>query len=205
MTPDEFAAGTGVSRETLARLERYAALLNKWNPTINLVSRTTLPDLWRRHMLDSAQLMPLLRPGTRVLVDLGSGAGFPGMVLAIMGVPEVHLIESDRRKCAFLRAVARETGTTVTIHAARIEDVPPIAADAIVSRALADLTELLHLAVKFTCQHSILLFLKGRSVDRELTEAAKGWSMRTEKLPSRTDSDASILRLEAISRALHTR
>ncbi|HEM45717.1 MAG TPA: 16S rRNA (guanine(527)-N(7))-methyltransferase RsmG [Alphaproteobacteria bacterium] len=202
MTPEAFAAEAGVSRETLDRLRVYADLLVKWNRRINLVGRSTLPDLWRRHMLDSAQLYPLLPARARSLVDLGSGAGFPGMVLAIMGVPDAHLIESDRRKCAFLRAVARATGTPVTIHAGRIESVPGFAADVIVSRALAELAQLLDLAENFLGKHSILLFLKGRGVDLELTRAAERWKMRVRKVPSRTDSEGSILRLEAISRAL---
>jgi 16S rRNA (guanine527-N7)-methyltransferase len=100
--PEDFAAATGVSRETIERLSAYAALLVKWQARINLVSASTLEDLWRRHMLDSAQLLPLLPEGTTSVIDLGSGAGFPGLVLAILGIPEVHLIESDQRKCVFL-------------------------------------------------------------------------------------------------------
>jgi len=202
VTPGDFAAETGVSRETLDRLRVYAALLTKWNRSINLVGRSTLDDLWRRHMLDSAQLHPLLPPSTRTVVDLGSGAGFPGMVLAVMGVPDVHLIESDRRKCAFLREVSRETGVKATIHAERIESMAGFAADAVVSRALADLPQLLDFASKFVDEHSILLFLRGRGVDLELTRLGKAANMRIEKFPSRTDPHATILRLEAISRAL---
>lgn len=202
MTPEEFAAAAGVSRETLDRLQAYAALLIKWNRSINLVGRSTLADLWRRHMLDSAQLFPLIPARARVLADLGSGAGFPGMVLAIMGIPEVHLIESDRRKCAFLREVSRETAAPVTIHAGRIESTPRFTADVVTSRALADLPELLDFASSFVSEHSILLFLKGRGVDLELTRAAERWNMRLQRFPSRTDSDGTILRLEAISRAL---
>ncbi len=199
MTPQEFAAETGVSRETLARLQAYADLLVKWNRSVNLVGRSTLPDLWRRHMLDSAQLWPLVPAHARTLVDLGSGAGFPGMVLAIMGAGGVHLIESNRRKCAFLRTVGRATGTEVTIHAKRVTEVTPFSADVIVSRGLADLPSLLDLASDFTSEHSILLFLKGRGANLELTEAAKRWNMRWQKIPSRTDSDGWILRVEAIS------
>src|SRR5437588_12718613 len=109
LSPAEFAAATGVSRETLARLDAYAELLRQWSPRINLVAASTLDDLWRRHVLDSAQLFPLLPPGAHSLIDLGSGAGFPGLVLAILGVPAVELIESDARKCAFLREAARGT------------------------------------------------------------------------------------------------
>lgn len=202
MSPDEFRAVSGVSRETLRRLEVYSELLEKWSGAVNLVSRGTLPDLWRRHMLDSAQLLPLIPQSARTLVDLGSGAGFPGMVLAIMGVPGVHLAESDKRKCAFLAEVARQTNTPVTIHAERIEDVPAFSADLVTARALANLPELLDLAEKFVSRHSILLFLKGRRVDEELTRALERWKMRVRKIPSQTDSDATILRLEAIFRVV---
>ena len=203
MTPDQFARQADVSRETLARLKRYAEMLEKWNRRINLVGRGTIENLWRRHMLDSAQLLPLIPQDAGSLVDLGSGAGFPGLVLAICGVKNVHLIEADRKKCAFLREVARETDTPVTIHNKRIEEIESFQADIVTSRALAPLPKLLDMAAPFTKKHSILLFLKGKQADQELTSAAKEWSMRADQIPSRTDPDASILRLEAISRALH--
>src|SRR6266446_2343020 len=114
LDPTGFTALTGVSRETLARLEAYAALLAQWNERINLVGRDTRRDIWRRHFLDSAQLLPHVPAGTRSLADLGSGAGFPGLVLAILGVCGVELVESDARKCAFLREAARIAGAPVT-------------------------------------------------------------------------------------------
>ena len=124
------ALGINVSRETLQRLEIYAGLLEKWQAKINLVGPATLPDLWRRHFLDSAQLLPLLPAAGGTLADLGSGAGFPGLVLAMMTDWRVHLLDSDQRKCAFLRQVALDcgVGTQVTIHAKRIEQVTGIAA-----------------------------------------------------------------------------
>lgn len=204
MTPDEFARRTNVSRETLARLHRYAETLEKWNRRINLVGRGTVDDLWRRHMLDSAQLLPLIPEGAGSLVDLGSGAGFPGLVLAICGVENVHLIEADRKKCAFLREVVRETGAAVSIHNRRIEEIESFQADVVTSRALAPLPKLLDMAGRFSKKHSILLFLKGRSADRELTDAAKEWNMRVDRIPSQTDAEGTILRLEAISRALRS-
>ena len=204
MTPEEFAKKAGVSRETLERLKRYAALLEKWNRRINLVGRGTIGDLWRRHMLDSAQLLPLIPEDAESVVDLGSGAGFPGLVLAICGVKNVHLIEADRKKSAFLREVAREVGVDITVHNRRIEEVVSFQADIVTSRALAPLSKLLDMAAPFTKKHSILLFLKGRDVDRELTEAGKKWNMRVDRIPSRTDPDATILRLEANFRALHS-
>ncbi len=205
LTPEGFQAETDVSRETLARLERYAGLLGKWNRAVNLVSRDSLADLWRRHMLDSAQLLPLLPPAPagrpRVVVDLGSGAGFPGLVLGILGAGEVHLIESNGRKVAFLCEVARETGTEAQIHHARIEDLPAFPADAVTARAYAPLPQLLASAAPFLRPAGsgqpggVGLFLKGRGVDRELTDSGETWNMQIEHLASRTDPNARILRL----------
>ena len=204
MTPEEFAERTGVSRETLERLRRYVELLDKWNRKINLVGRGTMDNPWRRHMLDSAQLFPLIPDTAASLADLGCGAGFPGLVLAIMGAKDVHLIEADRKKCAFLREVARETGVTVTIHNERIDEIESFQADIVTARALASLIKLLDMAAPLTKKHSILLFLKGRNVDLELTEAAKEWNIHPVKIPSQTDPESFILRLEAISRVIRS-
>jgi 16S rRNA (guanine527-N7)-methyltransferase len=196
--PEDFARDTGVSRETLARLVAYAELLEKWQKTINLVSARTLPDLWRRHMLDSAQLAPLLPDGAKRLLDLGSGAGFPGLVLAVMTGIETHLIESDARKCAFLVEAARVTGAPVRVHAARIEAVDPAAigpVDAITARAFAPLAGLLAHAAPFCTQDTVILSLKGQHVDNELTEATIYWSMDIERHPSATSVDGVVLRL----------
>jgi 16S rRNA (guanine527-N7)-methyltransferase len=146
-----FQKSTNVSRETLTQLEAYAELLLKWQPKINLISGKTIPELWTRHFLDSAQLIELCPPGATTLIDLGSGAGFPGLVLAIMSTMTVHLIESDTRKSAFLREAARIAGVSdrVTVHPARAEavDLPPAAI--ISARALASLSDLLPLAHRF--------------------------------------------------------
>ncbi|WP_188259805.1 16S rRNA (guanine(527)-N(7))-methyltransferase RsmG [Azospirillum tabaci] len=195
-----FQAETGVSRETLDRLAAYEATLRKWQPKINLVGPSTLPDAWRRHFLDSAQLYPLLPEGARVLVDLGSGAGFPGLVLAIMGVPEVHLVESDSRKCAFLREAARVAGASVTVHNKRIEAAPPISADVVTARALAPLNDLLNWAYPFLQDRGAALFPKGQNVADELTDTTKHWKMRTERFDSRTDPTGTILRVSGIAR-----
>ena len=200
MDAGRFREETGVSRETLDQLETYAALLAKWQRRINLVGRSTLDDLWRRHMFDSAQLHPLLPEGVRTLVDLGSGAGFPGLVLAILGVPQVHLIESDSRKAAFLREVSRETSTPVDIHVARIEEVPPFVADVVTARALAPLDKLLDLASRFAGDKTVMIFPKGQDVDRELTATTKHTTMRTEFVPSRAHESGVILRLTGTDR-----
>ncbi|MFQ5783643.1 MAG: 16S rRNA (guanine(527)-N(7))-methyltransferase RsmG [Alphaproteobacteria bacterium] len=200
MTPETFRAAAGVSRETTARLAAYAALLGRWQRRINLVGAATLADVWRRHMLDSAQLRPYVPRACRRLVDLGSGAGFPGLVLAILGVEGVELVESDGRKCAFLAEAARETGARVVIHHQRIEAMPSIPADVITARACAPLPKLLDYAAQFlTCETSCL-FLKGARVDEELTQAAKKWKMRVAGFPSRTDPSGVVLHIQGISR-----
>lgn len=195
-----FARLANVSRGTLDRLEAYVRLLDLWNRRINLVGRNTMGDIWRRHILDSAQLYPLMPMSTRVLVDLGSGAGLPGLILAIMGVANVHLIESDQRKAAFLREAVRITEASATVHAVRVEDLAPLTADVVTARAVADLSTLLDLSEKFRTKRSIALFLKGERVEAELAAAAPFWSMQVEKTQSRSDPNGVILRLEAIDR-----
>jgi 16S rRNA (guanine527-N7)-methyltransferase len=198
LTPEIFVAETGVSRETLAKLQQLVDLLLKWQRAINLVAANTLEDVWRRHILDSAQLYPLLPPATRSVLDIGSGAGFPGLVLAAMGVPGVHSVESDQRKCAFQREAARVAGLSVTIHAQRVETLPKMQVTAIISRACADLPQLLEYAFPFMAPSSQCHFLKGQQVERELTEAGKGWKMQTERFPSRTDPTGTVLRLSHV-------
>jgi 16S rRNA (guanine527-N7)-methyltransferase len=216
LSPEEFAQAAAVSRETLAHFVTYQELLTKWQRRINLIGPATVKDIWGRHFLDSAQLYPLLaatlkgRRGPAVLYDLGSGAGFPGLVLALIargaGQPlDVHLIESDRRKAAFLAETCRAAGLAraVTIHALRIEALPlerlP-SGDFVTARALAGLPELLNLAAPLLAPHGIALFLKGAKAALELTESAKHWKMQVDRLPSRTDPSGTILRVAAITR-----
>ncbi len=201
LTPEQFKAQTDVSRETLERLQAYVELLAAWNPRINLVGPRTLDDIWRRHILDSAQLRALVPAHVETLVDLGSGAGLPGLILAILGVPSVHLIESDSRKCAFLREAARVTGTAIVLHPRRFEEVRDLAADVVTARACAPLPKLLDHAARFIDRHSILLFLKGQNLGEELTEARKVWNMRETLHPSASDPSGTILRLEEVIRA----
>jgi 16S rRNA (guanine527-N7)-methyltransferase len=200
MDAASFQAATGVSRETLASLSAYEALLRKWQPRINLVGPSTMSELWSRHFLDSAQLYALLPEGARVLVDLGSGAGFPGLVLAILGVPEVHLIESDSRKAAFLREAAREAGAKITVHNKRIEAVPPFPADVVSARALAPLSQLLSWAHPFLGSRGVGVFPKGQTVEEELTDSTKYWTFEVERFSSRTDPGGTILRVKGIDR-----
>lgn len=196
LTPEGFAKLATVSRETLDRLQTYVALLTAWNRRINLVGANTIGDVWRRHILDSAQLKPLLPSYTRIVVDVGSGAGLPGLVLAILGVSEVHLVESDQRKASFLREAQRVTDTPVTVHAQRAERLAPIAADAIVARAVAPVDNLLLMVDKFRGHHTICLFLKGKGVEEELTHLPPALKMKAQILPSRSDPTGRILRLE---------
>lgn len=193
-----FARVTGVSRETLSRLASYVELLELWNRRINLVSQNTMGDVWRRHILDAAQLYPLLPARTRVLVDLGSGAGIPGLVLAVMGVPEVHLIESDQRKAAFLREACRVTAVSAIVHAERIEKIPRFIADVVTARALTDLNQLIDLAERFVGNRTLCLFLKGKSAEAELAAASQYREMKVERLQSRSDPTGLILKLEGL-------
>lgn len=192
--PEDFAAKTGVSRETLARLKAYADILADWNARHNLVAKSTLPDLWRRHFWDSAQLMPLIPPAARNLADLGSGAGFPGLVLAAM-LPSlsVTLHEATTKKCAFLRLAAERMGVPVTIQNARLEDLPPSRFDVVTARALAPLPQLLGYAQNFAGPNSVCLFLKGQNVGAELTQAHKYWNIKASQVPSQTDPSAAIV------------
>lgn len=190
--------GLPVSHEARRMLERYAALLIEWNEKFNLVAASTLPHLWRRHMLDSAQLYPLLPEGTRRVVDLGSGAGFPALVLSILGVQEVHVIESVGKKANFLRVVTEELGLNVRIHHARIESVRDVVADVVTARAVTALPTLLSLAKPFIGRHSCCLFLKGEKADAELTEAAKYWTFRCDKTPSLSDPSGVILKINEL-------
>jgi 16S rRNA (guanine527-N7)-methyltransferase len=190
-----------VSRETGARLAAYLDLLRLWQRRINLVGPATLADPWRRHILDSGQLWRLWPTGARILVDLGSGAGLPGLVLAIMGAPEAHLIESDRRKAAFLREAGRATGTALTVHACRGEVAAAPRADVLTARALAPLPRLLDLAARFLDERTTCLLLKGRGVETELTAARRGWKMRAAMHASLSDPSGRVLVLREVTRA----
>ena len=203
--PEDFLRETAVSRETLARLQTFAALLAKWQKAINLVSPATLPHLWSRHFLDSAQLLPLAPPDAKVWLDVGSGPGFPGLVLAILGVPSVHLVESDQRKSAFQREVARATGVAnATFHVKRIEDLRQEevgeAPDVITARALAPPEKVLSWTAHLRGPRTTYLLPIGRSGGGALTGIAESPNIPPEELPSRSDPDSRILRIRGFSR-----
>jgi 16S rRNA (guanine527-N7)-methyltransferase len=199
--PTGFARVSGVSRETLEKLTAYVELLNQWNRRINLVSANTMGDVWRRHILDCAQLAKHLPRQTRVAVDLGAGAGLPGLILAAMGVPEMHLVESDLRKSAFLREAARIMDVAVTLHPERIEKVTAFPADAVVARACTNLDQLIDYSEKFISPKTVCLFLKGENAGEELAAAEASWSLTSETIPSLSDPSGMILKLSAIHRA----
>lgn len=195
-----------VSRETMDRLNTYSDLLKKWNPKINLVSRSTLDDLWSRHMLDSAQIFSLADNKPDHWIDLGSGGGFPGLVIAILAkelMPNltVTLVESDQRKCAFLRTVSRETGCDVTVHSKRIEEIEPLNADVLSARALADLTLLLQFSERHLNPQGVCLFPKGSTWKKEVKTARESWQFSERAIKSETQDDAVILRINEIKHA----
>ncbi|PSL17964.1 16S rRNA (guanine(527)-N(7))-methyltransferase RsmG [Shimia abyssi] len=194
-----------VSRETTDRLHILANLLEKWNSRINLVSKTTLANLWSRHILDSAQIFNLSRSDCTHWVDIGSGGGFPGLVVAILAAEmrtgqTTTLIESDQRKCAFLRTVIRETGISAKVKNKRIEQTEPEGADVISARALSELTTLLEFGERHLGENGVGLFPKGVNWKKEADEARKTWSFNVEVVQSVTEPEAVILKVGDIRR-----
>ena len=183
-------------------------LLLHWQKTINLISASTVPEIWHRHIADSLQLLPHVSHETRTLLDLGSGAGLPGMVLAIAlkyrAPIEVHLVESNAKKAAFLREAARITKSPVKVHATRIESLDSaalqIVPDVITARALAPLRLLLEYCEQVVENRPIALLPKGREAAHELTTAAKYWNIAYDLYPSLTDREACILKVKEATR-----
>jgi 16S rRNA (guanine527-N7)-methyltransferase len=205
--PETLADIVPVSRETGERLAAYVAILAKWQRAENLIAASTLPDVWRRHVADSAQLVALY-PQARRWLDLGSGAGFPGLVVAILGAGDsgtaVHLVESNRKKCAFLRAAIRETGAPAIVHEGRVEAVIPSwsePVDRISARALAPLSELLKLAAPLMERGVPAAFHKGQDFVREITEATQSWAFDLVKHESRVGEGGAILDVSHLRRA----
>lgn len=192
--PEALEGIADVSRETIERLEKFVALLRKWQPAENLIAPSTMAEIWRRHIADSAQV-PELFPGLR-WIDLGSGGGFPGLVIAILGAPQVYLVESNGRKCAFLRAAGRETAVRVAVCQGRIETVlanwqEPV--DRIAARALAGLSELLRLSEPLMRQGMPAAFMKGVGYQAEVDEARREWDFDLTVHPSKVEEGAAIL------------
>lgn len=194
--------GFYVSRETMEQLATYQNLLMKWQKAINLVGPATLDAVAERHFFDSAQLFRYMPDVDVRLVDMGSGAGFPGLVLAMLGVREVHLIESDVRKATFLREVSRETKTAVTVHDIRVEDCTIEEVDVFTARALAPLKDLLAYMDRLSSpEHtSYGLFMKGMQAQEEIDKAAKTWDFEVETYPSMTDLAGKIIKISNLKK-----
>lgn len=215
MNPGEFGQMFDVSRETVERFEIYADLLVRWQKTINLVAPKTLDDVWHRHFADSAQLWSFIPSNAKSLVDVGSGGGFPGLVLAILAIEKrslnaelgplhVTLVESDTRKAAFLRDVARQTSIAVDIMSTRIESITKsgnvVSTDVITSRALAPLSRLFDLVVPLFEPETVALFPKGRNVGQEVEVARSAWTFDFQLEPSITEVDARIAVIHHLKR-----
>lgn len=188
-----------VPQDASPSLQRYVELLRRWNRSINLVSERDIPVLWTRHIADSLQLGGLWKRQPERAIDLGSGGGFPGLVLAIQYGVHFDLLEQDQAKAAFLREAARVTGAPVTVVATKIEDAAVARAPLVTARGLAPLSRLLGYAVDMLTPDGECLFLKSRGVDAEIADAARVWAMDLEKLPSGTNSGGVILRVSNIA------
>lgn len=193
---------TPVSRETAERLDQFAELFLRWQRAVQLVAPSTLPQLWTRHIADSLQLLDLA-PDAKIWADLGSGGGFPGVVLAIAlkekSGAKMHLIESDQRKSAFLREAVRALELPAMIHVKRIEEAAPAALpglEIVTARALAPMPELLEIAGQFLQNGAKGLFMKGANVENELTAATKSWKILSTTAPSKTDAAGRIVIVE---------
>ncbi len=199
---ESFLLDFNVTRETAAQFDRYAALLAEWQTRMNLVASSTMPAIWQRHFYDSAQLWPLLPKTAHSLVDIGSGAGFPGLVLALLAQMhqrplDIHLVESIQKKAAFLRHIVQEFSLPVTVHPQRSESLSGLRADVITARAVAALPDLFRLCQPLLGADSQLLFLKGRTVRDELTKARESWQFDCRQRPSQTpDADGGDSRGE---------
>ena len=194
-----------VSRETLADLEAFAKDLLAWDKKINLIAKGTRSEVWSRHILDSAQVFPLLTEDDKKIVDIGSGGGFPGCVLAILAkrrFPEQKyvFIESDQRKAAFLRMIAIRMNLNVEVIAARIEQAEPQQADVMTARALAPLSELLSFAQRHLAENGRAVFLKGENARKEVEEARESWDFSCEQVQSLTNDAARLLTVRNIRR-----
>ncbi len=203
---DAFQSQFDVSRETISKLSQYERQLTKWNQRINLISPSTMPEIWHRHFADSAQLLKQIPVTAKKMLDIGSGAGFPALVLAIIAqesLPDLKftLVESDQRKCAFLLNISHLLALSVDIQSQRVEDFENQKFDVISARALASLSDLLEMTEPFCNKTTICLFPKGMRYESELTEARKIWHIKEQQIPSLTDNSAVILRIESFSRA----
>lgn len=192
-----------VSRETFDKLAALCALVVRWTPAINLVSKSTASQIWSRHLLDSAQIFAFIPPSARHWVDLGSGGGFPGLVVAVLGAEKmpdlaITLVESDRRKSVFLSEAARTLGLKITVLTQRIDEIAPLSADVLSARALAPLASLCAFADRHLAKDGTAIFMKGANYADEVVEARKSWNFESQIHQSRTDATAVVLEMKAI-------
>lgn len=188
-----------LSDDQTSRLKTYQSLLLKWQKSVNLISPNTIANVWERHFVDSIQLFPYISESDRVILDVGSGGGFPGMVLAILLDREFHLVESDKKKCIFLSEVSRETKTKVIIHNDRVESLSISGIDLITSRACASVSQIFDLTKNLVSHETKYLLLKGKNNSIEIDEAKKNWQFEVEIFPSITEKDSAILRFSKVS------
>lgn len=206
-----FAAAANVSRETAERFAAWGEVLSKWNARINLVGASTAESFWTRHALDSVQIAPLISADAQCVADVGSGAGFPGLAVALALADRgqnaaVHLIESNGKKAAFLREAVRATGASnVEVHGVRAEELNGLGADSVTARAFARLTDLCAQVHALGHNKAVGLFLKGRDTESELAEARERWSFHVTVTPSRSDPSGRIVRLEEVALCPQTR
>ena len=197
--------GLSVSRETLQRLYSYEMMVSRWNSTINLVSKTSLKDLWGRHIVDSSQIYSCAQPKAGLWLDLGSGGGFPGVVIAIIAKElspklEIVLVESDTRKCIFLRSVIRELGIGARVENSRIEAFELSNVSFLSARALANMNSLCGFAEKFVSRETICFFPKGEFYEKEVAECKKNWNFKHEIVKSRTSDKGRIIVVRSLER-----
>ena len=191
--PEVFLEHVSVSRETIEKLETYANLLVRWQSKINLISTNSLQQAWHRHFLDSAQIYSMSPKKAASAVDVGAGAGFPGLILSIMGMKNVQLVEQNKKKCAFLYEVIRETEATATVHSCKIQNLPVKDYDIVLARAFMPLDGLLKAVSPFFGKDTLGIFPKGSKVNQELTAASKNWKMKTAIKQSITSPDGKIV------------
>ena len=191
--PASFLEQTNVSRETFQKLETYASLLSEWQSKLNLISKNSLEHIWQRHFLDSAQIYSMLPKKAVSSLDAGTGAGFPGLVLSIMGMKNVELVEQNKKKCAFLHEVIRKTGAEAKVHSCKIGSLPVKEYDVVLARALMSLDGLLYTLSPFFGRDTLGVFPKGLKVNQELTAASKNWKMNVVIKQSITSPDGKIV------------
>tara|TARA_B100000676_G_scaffold246968_1_gene250021 strand:- start:385 stop:1044 length:660 start_codon:yes stop_codon:yes gene_type:complete len=201
LTAEDVGKTLNVSRETLARLKKFVDFLLNWQRSINLIGPGTVDNIWHRHVLDCGQLVRYLPDCPGTVLDIGSGAGLPGIILAILGVPNIRMIEADAKKCVFLREAARISETRVEIVEARAEQAVCEPAEIVTARAVAPLSRLLELTEPYIKPNTICFFFKGRNYKHELIDLKNNWKLQMETHRSLTERDGIILKLTSVSRA----